>query len=128
MKVLTFRGIMLLMIQIRAKKALILTLSQVNGVNDAAADSDDDDGEDDDEEKEEEDENGLALTPVSWQCAMMKAEYHWVVPCTLSVVHHCLCTMSSSSVHSSQSSSCCDDHLDSVDGYTLPNKKGRRVE
>ena len=111
----------------------------MNGVNDAAADSDDDDGGDDsdgddddgeydDEEKEEEDENGLALTPVSWQCAMMKAEYHWVVPCTLSVVHHCLCTMSSSSVHSSQSSSCCDDHLDSVDGYTLPNKKGRRVE
>ena len=88
MKVLTFRGIMLLMIQIRAKKALILTLSQVNGVNDAAADSDDDDGEYDEEEKEEEDENGLALTPVSWQCAMMKAEYHWVVPCTLSVVHH----------------------------------------
>ena len=111
----------------------------MNGVNDGAADSDDDDGEDDGdgddddgeyhgEEKEEEDENGLALTPVSWQCAMMKAEYHWVVPCTLSVVHHCLCTMSSSSVHSSQSSSCCDDHLDSVDGYTLPNKKGRRVE
>ena len=64
----------------------------MNGVNDAAADSDDDDGEDDGEEKEEEDENGLALTPVSWQCAMMKAEYHWVVPCTLSVVHHCLCT------------------------------------
>ena len=55
----------------------------MNGVNDAAADSDDDDGEDDGEEKEEEDENGLALTPVSWQCAMMKAEYHWVVPCTL---------------------------------------------
>ena len=23
---------------------------------------------------------GLALTPVSWQWAMMKAEYHWVVP------------------------------------------------
>ena len=124
------------MMKITAKKTQMLTFSQGNGVNDAAADSDDDDdgedggdgddddGEYDDEEKEEEDENGLALTPVSWQCAMMKAEYHWVVPCTLSVVHHCLCTMSSSS----QSSSCCDDHLDSVDGYTLPNKKGRRVE
>ena len=32
--------------------------------------------DDDDDE-----ENGLALTPLSWQCAMMKAEYHWVVPC-----------------------------------------------
>ena len=97
------------MMKIKAKKTQMLTFSQGNGVNDAAADSDDDDdgedggdgddddGEYDDEEKEEEDENGLALTPVSWQCAMMKAEYHWVVPCTLSVVHHCLCTMSSSS-------------------------------
>ena len=32
-------------------------------------------------DEDDDEENGLALTPLSWQCAMMKAEYHWVVPC-----------------------------------------------